>query len=474
MIEEALRRIFELLGYAGTPGLVTIDGPPVSSARSYVWDEVREKFSVDAVYFHGDVPVIYFKGFEAASDTELAELHQRLWNHNRVPLLIAVRPEDIRVYDCFSPPIRTTEGTVAPDGGLLRSIHLAVGVAALQQELSVFRRTEVELRGLQPAGVKTAREYRVDQRLLDNLALVRQSLMNVGLTEHTVNNLVGRSIFVRYLEDRDVLTPEFLEERYRFRSYAELLMGSYDGSYDLFSFLSEKFNGDLFPLDEEETNTVSGEHLHLLGTFLSGTDVDTGQMYFWAYDFKFIPIELISSIYEEFLHESRSSTGAYYTPKEIVDFVLTSTLPNSRTTGIERVLDPACGSGVFLVDAYRRLVAQARRRSDQGQLPFEELSQMLLDSIFGVDISAEAIRVAAFSCYLALLDFVEPKSIWTNVRFPRLLGRNLFTSDFFSTDAAFEAQQYTLIVGNPPGRADSQRRRGITWVAAAIQSATNS
>ena len=68
-------------------------------------------------------------------------------------------------------------------------------------------------------------------------------------------------------------------------------------------------------------------------------------MYFWAYDFKYIPIELISAIYETFLDEDRRKTSAYYTPPEIVDFVLNEVLPFETAPQDVSILDPACGSG---------------------------------------------------------------------------------------------------------------------------------
>ena len=64
----------------------------------------------------------------------------------------------------------------------------------------------------------------------------------------------------------------------------------------------------------------------------------------------------------------------------------------------------------------------------------------------------EAIQVAAFSCYLALLDFLEPESITEAVRFPTLKGTNLFVNDFFDMDAPFNERRYDIIVGNPPWR----------------------
>ena len=141
-------------------------------------------------------------------------------------------------------------------------------------------------------------------------------------------------------------------------------------------------------------------------------------LFFWAYNFEFIPIQLISAIYEEFLHQEESGKdGAYYTPPMLVDFMLNQTLPRSDHDYKLRLLDPACGSGIFLVEAYRRLVERWRKAN--GRRPDSvELAAILKYSIFGVDIKLQALRVAAFSLYLAMLDYVQPKYIWMTVHFP--------------------------------------------------------
>ena len=88
-------------------------------------------------------------------------------------------------------------------------------------------------------------------------------------------------------------------------------------------------------------------------------------------------------------------------------------------------------------------------------LTFEELRDLLTGSIHGVDLSEEAVHVAAFSCYLALLDFLEPKSIWEEVRFPKLVGTNLFVNDFFIHGCSVSTKlRYDIIVGNPPWRSN--------------------
>ena len=454
MIGTALADVFDALEYIDDKGLVTVDTPDVGNGRAYVWQEIREKLQLDAAFFHGNVPVVYFKELQTVDDEYLWRLHRSLWNHNRAPLLIAVLPQEVRVYNCFAPPQRTSDQLTPENPTLLKqAVQQATDVLALRQELTDYRRREiVSGRFVRAQQGRFNRKHRVDYRLLENLRKLRRRLIDGGLSESVANSLLGRSIFVRYLEDRGVINENNLRRFASGPSFHDLLEGSRDETYQLFDELARRFNGDLFPIDDPEREQVKPQHLRLLGRFLRGEEVSSGQMYFWAYDFKYIPIELISAIYETFLDEDRQETSAYYTPPEIVDFVLNEVLPFETKTQCIRILDPACGSGIFLVEAYRRLVTRHRHTRGGQNLSFEELRDLLTGSIHGVDLSEEAIQVAAFSCYLALLDFLEPKSIWEEVRLPRLKGTNLFVNDFFDINALFNERPYDIIVGNPPWR----------------------
>ncbi len=452
MIGTALAMVFDALEYQGDQGLVTVDSPSTGDGRAYIWQEIREKFGMDAAFFHGNLPVVYFKELQSVDDEYLRRLHRSLWNHNRAPLLIAVLPQEVRVYNCFAPPQRSSDQLMLGNATPLRqAIRQVTDVLSLRQELSEYGRREIvagRFVRAQQGGFN--REHRVDKRLLENLRQVRRRLINDGLSKSVANSLLGRSIFVRYLEDREVIDSDYFLRFSSGSSFHALLDGSLAETYRLFEELADRFNGDLFPIDGPERDQVKLKHLRLLGRFLGGEEVNSGQMYFWAYDFKYIPIELISAIYETFLDEERNQASAYYTPPEIVDYVLNEVLPFESGAQTIKILDPACGSGIFLVEAYRRLVMLHRHARGDQNLSFDELRDLLTECIHGIDLNGEAVQVAAFSCYLALLEFLEPKSIWEEVRFPTLKGTNLFVNDFFDLDAPFNQRLYDIIVGNPP------------------------
>ncbi len=152
------------------------------------------------------------------------------------------------------------------------------------------------------------------------------------------------------------------------------------------------------------------------------------------YAFDVIPLEFISSIYETFVNERASRDGIYYTPPHLVDFVLDRVLPWGGTDWDLKIMDPACGSGIFLVKSFQRLVHRWKLSNQDEQVRAETLRRLLERNIFGVDKDPHAVRVACFSLYLAMCDEIEPRYYWTQVKFPTMRQRRLVHSDFFCED----------------------------------------
>lgn len=138
---------------------------------------------------------------------------------------------------------------------------------------------------------------------------------------------------------------------------------------------------------------------------------------FKAYDFSYIPLETLSVIYEQFLHAEKRDDGrskaeeksAYYMPVHLVNFMLDE-LEDRKSLGTDgTVLDPACGSGAFLVQAYRRMIEQAQ--AERGPLRPVELRDLLTRRVFGIDQDRDACQVAGLSLSLTLLDYIEPPDL---------------------------------------------------------------
>lgn len=182
------------------------------------------------------------------------------------------------------------------------------------------------------------------------------------------------------------------------------------------------------------------------------------------YSFDVIPLEFISSVYEEFV----TSSSAHYTPGFLVDFILDGVLPWNGEEWDLKILDPACGSGIFLVKAYQRLI-QRWKNAHPGETPGTPLLRKILErNLFGVDIDPHAVRVASFSLYLTMCDEVDPKNYLRNTKFPRLRGNRLVHSDFFvegvdGFDTASDAGKYDLTIGNAPWGKDTITPAAESW-----------
>jgi len=190
-----------------------------------------------------------------------------------------------------------------------------------------------------------------------------------------------------------------------------------------------------------------------------------------------IPVELISSIYEQFAHAEPGiggqrtealRNGVHYTRLSVVSLVLDEVMDG--LSGQESVLDLTCGSGVFLVEALRRLVYLRT----EGQPPTREvIRSTLYEQVYGVDISEAAIRVAAFSLYLAALELDPDPQPPQSLKFRPLIGKTLLIGDARSVERHADGKavlttptglkQFDLIVGNPPwsfkGQAGTEVRR---------------
>lgn len=437
---ELLEETVEHLGYSSAEGFVRSTSRIPPSARSFVWRELRRKAGVASAYFRGGVPLIAFA--HASSTREIEHLHRRLWNLSRVPILLAATPEEIAAYSCFIGP--------GPHGELSDAL-LQRTTPGTPEVLQEFSRFHVESGSVATRyRPKFKRSARVDRHLLDNLRALRKRLSGEDERRRAVDQLIGRSIFIRYFEDRGILSAEHLQELTPHNSYLEVLKSGVQPTYSLFRALALRFNGDVFSVGPDESRVMTSEDLHTISAFFAGMDTATGQQALWPYDFSVIPPELISAIYEQLLEEDQKKDAAYYTPRTVVDLVLDETLPWGAPPVATRLLDPACGSGIFLAEAFRRKVFQAQQsRSKKARLSFEELSALLTASIFGVDKNPSAVSVAALALYLALLEELEPPIVWERARLPRLVGRNLVVSDFFDPNPLSE-QRFDLVVGNPP------------------------
>jgi hypothetical protein len=437
--------------------------------------EVRTTFKPDAIWGdRSNVQVVFKYADRSPSSRDLAYWHRDVWNLGVAPLLWVVSPQRIDLYNTYERPLSNNDAA----NHLLRQFRL------IDEELEILDdyagRLAMASGAFWTREDRIRRDGRVDVQLLKDLREVERKLCAAKLPRAVAQALIGRCIFVCYLTDRQLIPKETLQtlglgefqtvglrefQNFGIRELSGILR-DHSQAYRLFEWVGSTFNGDLFPITATELTAVKHNHLRLVAETLAGTDPTTGQMSLWPYRFDVIPIELISSIYEQFASGTASDNpdkeGIHYTPITLVNLILDEVMRNASHKS--RVLDLTCGSGVFLVEALRRLVYM---RAAGNPIKREDIREVLRDQIFGVDKNEYAISVAAFSLYLAALELDRCPTPSEALKFEALIGRNLFIADAFELDrigigAQFKQQPFDIIVGNPPWtyRGKSSRNRG--------------
>lgn len=306
------------------------------------------------------------------------------------------------------------------------------------------------------------------------LRKIKDMLNNSVENDHNFNDekkaksfyqkLLLRSILIKYLEDRtdednNRIFPTGFFQKYSGNEDDFISVLSKRGAViDLFIQLEKDFNGNIFALNDSEKAILKNKDLsHFISVFDGYVD-EKHQIHIWElYSFNYIPIELISNIYEEFMPKTK---GVVYTPPFLVDFLIDRSMPLKDLINIDdhfRIIDPSCGSGVFLVAAFKRLVqAWKIKHINEGVKPsIDDLKGILFNCIFGIDKQKESIELASFSLTIALCDQLSPKKI-RELKFEDLTETNLLKQDFFSVILNDEntydklLNSFDLVIGNPP------------------------
>ena len=375
-------------------------------------------------------------------------------------------------------------------------LEVVTRAADVAEKLAGFHRERLESGAAFKDAQMAEQSGRADQQLLRDVRAAIKALVAADLEPRIAHSLIERAILVRYLEDREILIDEYfdaiasrhsqvLNSRIASQSVPDFgrlslfieFLSNKSLTYALFDQLADDFNGDLFVTSAEERESVTTEQLQLLMDLLQGnTGAGQQPLFLWAYDFSVIPTDLISNMYELFYREevSEEKSSTYYTPPALVEFVLADVL-DEKTLDLEpTVCDPACGSGIFLVDAYRRIVRHEMQREGR-PLPSDRLRELLMNRVSGCDIDEAAIRLAAFSLYVAFLSYQSPQDIQRAGPLPRLIHGDgpdsgvapLVVRDAFlprkgeysshndaylnpAEELPWPAHGFDVVVGNPP------------------------
>lgn len=420
------------------------------------------------------VPVVYV--CQAETDDAANTIRRLVWNQDVVPFVLVHSPRGLRLYSGFRYN-RRKEGVEA---GVLRTLTRFNAVSEIVES---FRADAIDSGRLwRDWGRYVTPEKRVDWNLLDNLKKLDLWLRSRGgLAKDVSHALIGKYVYLHYLRHRDILSDRKLRKRGLDAATVFGRTATRAGLLAVTRELDAWLNGTVFPLRLRGKGAPTDEHVQRVAATFAGDEIvgdKDWQLHldFQAYDFSYIPIETLSVVYEQFLHSPEKdgkttkgkAAGAYYTPIPVVNLMLAELEGSHPLQRGMKILDPACGSGAFLVQCYRRLIEKTQQPAKERPSP-AELRRLLEGHIFGVDNDPDACSVTELSLILTLLDYVDRPDLEVKGKkrpLPALRDKNIFHSNFFALSKRAERRlaktKFDWIVGNPPWKGlDPNPRRLI-------------
>jgi type I restriction-modification system DNA methylase subunit len=459
------------------------------------------------------------------------QLRRYAWSA-KLPLSILTDFEEFAVYDCRLKPVKTDKASVG------RILYMKFDEYEKRwDEISAIFSKESILRGSFDKFAETVKGKKgtseVDDEFLAEIERWRDllarniAIKNPNLSQRELNFAVQRTIdriiFLRICEDRGI-------EHYG--TLMSLLNGEnvYKRMRQNFQKADEIYNSGLFHFRDEKGRAEPPDTLTLSLQIDDKPIKDIiSNMYYpeSPYEFSVLPADILGQVYEQFLGkvirltsghqakvedkpEVKKAGGVYYTPTGIVDYIVKNTvgklIENKKPHLIEKlkILDPACGSGSFLIQAYQFLLDYhrdwylkdgiekhskgkepklSRLLNGEWRLSTSERKKILLNNIFGVDIDSQAVEVTKLSLLLKVLEgeneqsLAQQMTLWHERALPDLennikCGNSLIRRDFFhgKPDSLFGDEHYRVnpfdwnqnfqnvfsgggfdaVIGNPP------------------------
>jgi N-6 DNA Methylase len=391
-----------------------------------------------------------------AEDPQFARTHQRLWSWGGVPLVYRKTPGLVQLFRCAHNPDFASSGggqePVCKPYKILRA-GSAISSDPWWDASRLRNGTLWDDRGVCKAMLSASGA--AHKRLIDAVKDLNKELNDEGILPRRLRRkLLILSLLIAYLEERKALPQDFFGQFKLGATRFFDVLAHGDALVDLLAALEDRFNGNVFALEPSDRQALRGNgQLSRFARLIQGRQELNGQLTLWQlYSFKDLPVELISHIYQLFVSDADSSV---YTPPFLVRLMLDEALSWERLDRLQQsdeiILDPSCGSGVFLVEAYKRLVLHWRSRN-KWKRPSKQVLTKLLQKVHGIDCEEGAVELAAFSLCLALCDALEPETIRASIKlFPPLAGATLHHSCFFEAkERGLLKQPVGVVIGNPP------------------------
>lgn len=462
-------------------------------------------------YVEAKKPAISLK-----ANREAAYQLRRYGSSAQAAISILTNFEDLIIYDCSRVPNENDSATVAR----LKHIHfeeyskefdfiwnLFSHEAVTKGRFDKFIQASAHKKGtdsLDKRLVKSLDEWR--QYLAKSIAFSNKKIDDDELN-YAVQQIIDRLIFLRFCEDRAI-------EPYGQLHKATAKGDAYKHLVDLFRQADDKYNSGLFDFQKDTITPKLKIDNKVIRIIIE-------ELYYpkCHYEFSVIPVEILGSAYEQFLGkvikitparsveidekpEVRKAGGVYYTPQYIVDYIVQNTVgkliegKEPKEISKIKIVDPACGSGSFLLGAYEYLLnyhvnwyhkqgyqdkkGKNNPFTPSGTLTTAEKKKILLNNIFGVDLDANAVEVTKLSLLLKCMEGETEASIKQQLSMfhERVLpdmdnniknGNSLIDMDFYESEMDFGFEKkikpfswkhafpkvfkqggFDAVIGNPP------------------------
>ena len=432
------------------------------------------------------------------------QLRRYAWSA-KLPLSILTDFEEFAVYDCRVKPAQSDKATTAriryltfPDyAEQWDSIAASFSKdAVLKGSFDKYAESSKLKKGTATVDAAFLKEIEGWRELLaKNIALRNPDLTQRELN-YAVQVTIDRILFLRMCEDRGI-------EQYNQLAALQNGTAVYGRLRELYRKADERYNSGLFHFTKEDNRSEPPDELTTVLTIDDKPLKEILKSLYYPdspYEFSVLPAEILGQVYEQFLGkvirltaghravieekpEVRKAGGVYYTPTYIVDYIVKNTVgkllegKTPRQASKLRILDPACGSGSFLLGAYQYLLDWHRDRyvEDGTKKPVKEIFQgrggawhltsaekkrILLNNIYGVDIDTQAVEVTKLSLLLKVLEGESQQSLANQLRLfheralPDLgsnikCGNSLIGPDFYDGQQEFnfdEEERYRINV----------------------------
>ena len=450
-------------GDAVVEGLVFVSGYKSSGSppEEVIMMEKAREYGAHAVFFEAgrngkrSLPQAFiFIARSPEEDQAFAKTHKQLWSWGGVPLVYRKLPGQLQLFRCAHGP-----DFVSPSGDLVckpvRTLVLASAIATDPWWNAEQLRNGTLWDDTEACKLLLSSRKSAHKGLIKAVKEISDELNVEGiLPKHLRRKLLILSLLIAYLEQREVFKDGYLGRFLPGATKFFEVLANGPALVELLEALENRFNGHVFTLNEADRERLTNsQQLTRFSRLIEARQEASGQISLWElYSFKDLPVELISHIYQLFVKDADSSV---YTPPFLVRLMLEESLNWERLDRLHKrgeiILDPSCGSGIFLVEAYKRLVLHWRSRN-HWEKPSVAVLTGLLQHVQGIDLEEGAIELAAFSLCLALCDSLEPEAIRASIKlFPPLAGKTLHRSCFFEAkEQKLITRPIGVVVGNPP------------------------